>query len=905
VIDNIRVYASKFDATPHETFSGGDCTIGEWLHANIKAYNPEWQPLFSISLNGENMPPEQWPTRKFGTSDHLDFFIEPKGIELLFAVIIAVVAAVAAIALAPKAPKPSSAESATGNDLNEATVKGNKVKVNTPIEDQAGYHKSYPSYLSPPREYFNGPRDQRVDLILCCGAGELEFEEDKILIGDTPLISLGADAEYTIYPPGADVSADPRSWWWHDVGEVGASSSGSAGLELTESTTLTNGFQASSIQYNVKTVAIPTGSGLFPEDWSVGLLVRIDNPYVYEFIDGGSGVADIIRGDNLSMLKPVVGQLIEISGVNAGFYKVASYTPGTPATTTPPAPATPPQITLEFDDGTPVTELSLGTIATTIGTRFLRYRITAFTTSQISVDRLTASGATDTTWPGFNFLQTANSVIVLDRTTREGGYRGPFAMCPEGEKTQTLEFTVFCPKGLVGLGREGQQYAVFGFYQFEYRDLDVSGDWTVLNFQNEGSSLDAVGFTNRVQLPYPMRPEARIKKVYTQQVERENEVNNDMVWYAAKALLPGASSYPGATTMCLTVRGGDRLSAASERQVSMQGTRVLPVRRDGTWQPPEPTRSIAAYALYLLKAVGYSDDDLDLEEWDRLNDVWEARGDYYDAVHSTPSTIKSLLDDCLAAGFAELTVVRGRIRPVRDEPQTQFMSLYTPGAMTGPLQIQFEAVRPDDYDGVDVEFTSSRTWAVESVSCRLPGDEGVRTQKIQAVGITNRDKAYQLGMRQRRALKYRRKTFNWSTEMAAFNSNYLDYVQVAGDVPGYAQSAYMYGYDAANSIVTAGEEFDWSVGTAPFYLTVRRHNGSSSGPYTVTRINEFMLQLDRPLDFTPVLDGSMIEPLLLFGRGWPVQLTEISPNGLETCTVEARIYDDRVYLSDNDPAPAE
>lgn len=882
----INIYASKFNSEPHETYEGGGLTICAWLQGNVSTYRQGPLQHFSATLNGLHVPVDQWALTYFRKSDELNLVVEPKGTELFFGALFLV----AIRTMTPKIPKVSS-DTGSGKDINEASIKGNKVKLNDPVPDVAGYRKVYPSYLSPPRRYFAGPREQRMEMLVCVGIGELNVASDKVLIGDTPLISLGSDAEYAIYPPGADLSGDPRSFWWNDVTEVGSSSNGASGLELTLSTALTASYVATSQQFNAKLVSIPPGQGTFPADWSAGLILRMIVPYQYVFTDGGAG-PDIISGAALNMLSPSVGDLIEIAGVNAGNYRVRSFSPGSN-----------PQMTLEFDNGTAATSFTLGTIATCIGPRQLRYRITVFSTSQITVDRLRASGATDTTWPGFDFLQTANAVVSLDPSTREGGYRGPFAMCPEGEKTQLIEFDVFCPSGLLGLGREGQEYLVSTYYQFEYRDMDVSGAWTAIPYSHQGSSFDSVGFTNRVALPYPMRPEARIKKVFIQQSSRENEINNDTVWYGARSLLPSKTSYPGATVSTIMVRGGDRLSAASESQVSMQATRVLPVRRDGAWQPAQPTRDIAPYAMYLLKQVGYTDDDLDLPEWDRLDVLWRARGDYYDNVHMSTSTVQKILEDCLAAGFAEITVHRGLLRPVRDEPQDQFEALYTPAAMTEELDIQFEAVRPDDYDGVDVEYTDRDSWQVATVNCRLPGDQGLRSMKIQASGILSRDKAYQLGMRQRRALKYRRKTFDWSTELAALNSGYLDYVQVAGDVPGYAQSALMRGYDPATRIVTAGEAFDWSVGSAPYFLSVRRVDGSNSGPYTVTRIDDYRLQLSEPLDFVPVLDDSIEPPHLLFGLGWGVQIVEISPNGTYDCRVEARSYDDRIYLDDNSPAP--
>lgn len=885
----IKIFASRFNTEPHETFTGSAPSIATWLAENVRGYDPAIEPQFSATLNGALVPVELWAQTPVGAEDELALTLEPKGTELFFGALFLV----AIKTLTPKIPKVNSSGTQEGKDINEASIKGNKVKLNDPIPDIAGFRKVYPSYLSPPRRYFAGPRDQRMQMVVCVGLGSYQIPADKILIGDTPLISLGSDANYQIYQPGDSLAGDERAAWWNDVTEVGSSSNGASGLELTTSVALTPSSQATSYQFTGNIVAIPNGAGSFPSDWSSGLVVRIISPYQYEFIDGGGANADIVRGSALTMLNPSVGDQIEIAGVNAGTYTVASYTPA--------AGSTPPQMTLAFSNGSPVSEFTLGTIACTIGPVGLRYRITVFSTSQITVNRLTSSGSTDSNWPGFQYLQSSGGAVALDAASLSGGYRGPFAMCPEDQKTSLIEFDVQCPSGLIGIGGDGYRYTVTVQYQFEYRDMDLAGAWTVLQYTERGSSLDSLGFTHQVALPYPMRPEARIKRLYS---TASSEIQDSIVWYGARSRLTGKTVYPDATTMTFEVRGGDRLSATAESQVSVQGTRVLPVRRNGQWQSPEPTRDIAPYALYLLKQVGYTDFDLDLAEWDRLDAIWQARGDHYDNVHSTSSTVQTILEDVLQAGFSEITVHLGRLRPVRDEPQDQFEALYTPAAMTEALSVHFDAVKPDDYDGVDVEYTDSGSWQVATVECRLPGDEGLRVQKIQAAGLTDRNKAYQLGMRQRRALKYRRKTFQWSTEMAAFNSNYLNFVQVAGDVPGYAQSAIMHDYDPETQIVTAGEVFEWPQGPGPFYLSVRRADGSNSGPYVVTRVDETRLKLDAPLDFTPVLDQAQENPHLLFGLGWPVQITEIDPNDSFSAHVEARNYDSRVYLDDNTAAPS-
>ena len=68
---------------------------------------------------------------------------------------------------------------------------------------------------------------------------------------------------------------------------------------------------------------------------------------------------------------------------------------------------------------------------------------------------------------------------------------------------------------------------------------------------------------------------------------------------------------------------------------------------------------------------------------------------------TSSGTDQSNLEDALDAGFAELTVKRGRISPVRDEPRTSFDHMYTPQNMTEGVVRSFTAAGPDDYDGVD------------------------------------------------------------------------------------------------------------------------------------------------------------------------------------------------------------
>lgn len=1016
----IEFYPNKLsDTAPLGTWkTDRRMSIEEWLKSLAPSYERRESPPISVVLNDEVIEQHLWHKVKFKPADLLQIYREPKGTDP-FSITFALFKGAKAVlkSIMPKMPgMPSSAGTQQGDPLTEASAKGNKVKLGEPVRQVAGHQRIYGSYLTQPRSAHVSSRDLRVEMLLYIGEGEYDIPLAKVKVGETPLISLGGDATFTIYPPGADLSADPAHINWFNVPEVGASSSGSAGLELTVATELTRSATASAYQFVGKTISVPAGSGQFPADWSNGIIVRVLAPYTYTVIDGGAG-RDIVRGP-LEVLNPTAGMLIEVAGANAGLYVVHSYTPyspgvpanpgtestltgsagpsrydfnvtplsfslvrgastypitlntattdltglvsalntllsGTPfqaqqssgrlrfveltpfagqaitaigastilgsspvgstgTATTSAIPEQPAEMTLDYDGGSPVVGLALGQGLATIGPRGLRYRITAFSTSLIEVERLTAAGASDAGWPGFNSMQTVNGLITLDASNLQGGYRGPFALCPEGELVTDIEWTVTYANGLCGIGREGQIYEIPAYHVFEYRDMNTSGDWTVIEKVHWGGSLDAQGFTNRTTAPYPMRPEGRIRELYVDRPGRINdEARDDATWTALRGRLQNSpTSYPGLTVMTCNIRGGDRLSAQSESRVSVEATRILPLVEGGTG----PTRDIVPWCIYQLKQRGYTDDDLDLPEWQAFHNTCVARGDTYDETLESTITVKDMINNALACGFGELVTFRGLLRPVRDSARAAFdvtygpkTQTYSPQNMTKMLKISGAMPSINDFDGVDVEFFSRTTWAWETVECRWPGDLGTKVEKIKMPGFSDETRAWRFGMRRRGHQKFRTDIYTWETEMDGSNSGYLSFAAVADDAPKRCQSAILLAFEVTGSgtLLTSSEPLDFSSG-GEHLVGVRKLDGTLSGPWTATQVDQCTVRVDA-LDFTPEVDGPLEPPHILFGPAarwaYPVLITSSDPaNG--NVAMKGMPYDARVYTYDDQFPPA-
>ncbi|HGY9636443.1 TPA: host specificity factor TipJ family phage tail protein [Pseudomonas putida] len=581
------------------------------------------------------------------------------------------------------------------------------------------------------------------------------------------------------------------------------------------------------------------------------------------------------------------------------------------------------KMTLAYDGGAPAIGLQVGELLSTIGYRDLRYRITAVSDdaeeddeatpeneshgpSAITVSRLTDTGAEDDDWEGFDPLETNDVNIVLDGSTTEGDWSGPIAALPDGEVTRRLELDFFFPQGLIRYtDKNGNPRQVSVKVEIQYRDIATAGPWTSVTSTNTATSPNQMGFTRKISLATVMRPEVRVRRIGEESTSSNKQ--DRVQWFGLRARIERVPRrYADVTVMVVYIKGSNRLSAQSQTMVSVRPTRVLPVRSGGAWAVETPTRDIVPWVAHVARTIGYTDDDLDLVELDRLDAIWRARGDKFDLEVNGQETVLEALNAALMAGFAELTIDRGLIRPVRDEPRSVFEHMYTPQSMIGSLVRKFTTLRPDDYDGVDVEYTDEDTWQKETVKCRLPGDQGLKTEKITLKGVINRDRAWRIGMRQRRRYKYQRHGYTFSTELAAMNSRYKSYCAASDDIPGYGQSALLVDFQVGNglTLLESSEPLPWEEG-ASHVVGLRRPDGTLSGPWPATRVDETRMTVPE-LDFVPDLSWDIEPPHLQFGTttrwSYPILIESITPDDF-TADVEAVNYDVRVYADDNNFAP--
>jgi hypothetical protein len=551
-------------------------------------------------------------------------------------------------------------------------------------------------------------------------------------------------------------------------------------------------------------------------------------------------------------------------------------------------------ITLKFDNGTPFTGAPPGQQRIAIGYRGFRYNVVSISGLTATLQRLTDAGAVDATWGGFT-----ERTLLDFMLTGSGGpinWVGSFMGCPENELATEAEYDVFFSGGLCWYNKSGKVRTLTKSIEVQWRDAALAGAWNSITHAYTDTTPDQIGFTHHVAFPYPLRPEFRMRRV---EVVEGGQVRDAIQWYGFRTRLPAPASYEGITVIAFDMRGGDRLSAQSEREISCVPTRIY---------DNAPARSIKGAALHVCQGLGIDETQLDMDAINAIDrDYWTPRGELYDMSHEKAMPVREMLQGIFTAGMSHLSS-GGSLLSVKREGIQPPRGAITPHEMTSELVASFTAPSPDDFDGVDVEYIDQYTNRKETVPCRLGGSLELKVDKIQLDGVSDRTRAWRIGMRQLRKYQFSRWGYTVDTEMDALVFDDIDHIILADDIPNTTSSALITDVEQLGNqyLLTISEEMDWSV-AAP-RAVIRRHDGTVTSLFVpvMAGLHQVLVPLTA-IDFDIVTDLSIEPARFLFGPseqvGYPAMITEITPNQDGSCAVTATEYSPVFYADDDNQPP--
>jgi hypothetical protein len=500
---------------------------------------------------------------------------------------------------------------------------------------------------------------------------------------------------------------------------------------------------------------------------------------------------------------------------------------------------------------------------------------------------------------------------------------GPYAANASGTDTTKLELDLVFPAGLYFAGDSGDLTAKTVTVSIEYREIDDTGAPVGVG------TYTAVAFSKTLATNTPQRFTTSIAVAsarYEVQVRRTNNTETDtskthrtqeaIHWVALRAFLPSTKDYGDVTLLAIRARASNNLNNSSSNRVNVITTRKLPIWDSGTetWSAPTVTRSLVwAFCDALRAEYGgrLPDTYLDLATLDALNTDLEAAGENFDFVFDKAMSLWTMLTTIARAGNCLPIVSGSQISMTIDEVKTVPTALFSKENMVeGSFSKDFKLWTDDEYDGVEVEFIDGTTYATETVLCLVGDDVGDNPQQIKLPGVTDRARAWRVGMRVREATKRRRGGVRFSTGLEGHIPNFNDLIFVSHDLPQWGQSGRVVSISGTSIIVD--NELDWSAG-GTFKIAFRTLLGEELGPFTVTEgADAFTAEMGAPLSapsLALLASGDNVEPPIYAfgvesGLGAYCRVVSVNHGGGEQVDIEAIEDDATIYSHDAESPPA-
>lgn len=543
----------------------------------------------------------------------------------------------------------------------------------------------------------------------------------------------------------------------------------------------------------------------------------------------------------------------------------------------------------------------------------------ALTAHGLSVGRAAALDFTSGTAPDGEYVVASAptpdtfTVVMPSAATRSGNvsvtrYLGGFNAAGAGTVATALGLDFVAPRGLyVYNTSNGAVGSISVTVEVGLRPIDAAGApagaWVNFTETFTDSSTTPQRYSRRYDVA-PGRYQVRVRR--TNAKSTSTTAGHELAWAGLRSYLQGSNAFGDVTLVALRMRASNNLSGLASRKVNVIATRKLPVWDGSAWSAPQPTRNPAWALADACRngsyGAGLPDARIDLAALLDLAEVWDGRGDSFDARFDNAVSLWEALGKIAAAGRARVFMQGGIVRVVRDQPQSMPVALFSPAnILRDSLSIDYAVASDSTPDSVDVGYFDETQWAPQRVTVTVPGGGTARPAKLELFGVTRRDQAWREGMYHAASHARRRRTIRFATELDGLIPSLGDLIAVAHDMPAWGQSADAVAWAPATRTLVLSEPMQW--GSGAHYAALRGRDGRVSGPWPVTRgADDRTLVLTVQPDITPDTGAGRERSRVSFGPGqaWAQRalVTAVRPAGDGTVQIECVNDDPSVHTAE-------
>ena len=519
-----------------------------------------------------------------------------------------------------------------------------------------------------------------------------------------------------------------------------------------------------------------------------------------------------------------------------------------------------------------------------------------------------------------NVITSVEAAAIELLGSNEDNYDGPsggFVANAAFTVTDKLALDISLTRGLYFSNDDGglDNFTVTAL--FEYREIDDEGDATgagtwlpLTNFSKTLATTTPQRFTVEITVP-PARYEVRGQR--TNDASDDHRVGDTLEWTAMRAFLPSTREYGAVTTLAIKARASNNLNDKSSNRINAIATRKLRTWDKVTqaWTDAQATRSpIWAMVDIFTSAYGgrLAENFLDLDYFADFAAELDAREVYFDYIFDQRTTIWEAAKLAMRVANS-IPLLNGSLVTVIEDKSEQLASaVFAPDNMLpNSFKWDIKSDSQDEYDGIEIEYTDADTWKPETVPCLVGNDAGNRLEQMKLPGVTDRDRAYRIGLSIRAQQKEQREFISFETGLEGQVPSYGDLIYVSHDLfNDWSSSGFILSID--ERVITLEKEVSFIDGKV-HRIILRSKDGSSRGPFVVNKgedSNQVVLIED--IDLNDYFFDSFNEaPIYHFGEQnmetKACKVTNLSPSEEENVFVECVNYSELPYTFSEAVAP--
>lgn len=418
-------------------------------------------------------------------------------------------------------------------------------------------------------------------------------------------------------------------------------------------------------------------------------------------------------------------------------------------------------------------------------------------------------------------------------------YVGGFVVNPEDTQINKISIDVVMSAGLYYANDSGGLSEKSIQWQIEARTIDDEGnaldDWFVL-----GTETYSAAQNKRIRLTYNYSVDMGRYEVRATRLDDKDtsaRAAHSIYWESLKGHMETPATFGEMTLLVIKMRATNNLSSNSSRKINAIITRkVRKWNRQSGWSEPVACRSIAWAIADILKAQyggRLPDARIHLMELEQLDKVWENRGDYFDGIFDSATTIWEAVSKVARCGRALPILQSGMVRIIRDEPKTIPTAMFTPrNIIKDSFSIEYIMPSEDTADSVKVQYFSNKYWKYDDVITKLSDSTEENPANVDLFGCTDKDHAEREGYYMCACNRYRRKYITFQTELEGLIPTYGDLISIVHDMCEWGQGGEV--LSIFGNMLKLSENLIWKPGEEHF-ISFRLADGSMSGAFPATR----------------------------------------------------------------------